>query len=91
VVADQARSPRARIIDPRGQLLAEAALYSSDDGATHLLAGLQGKDRLLGYYFLNSGRQVHVQLGDDQFGGRLRTRWHGGGRHWLVLTPNSLS
>lgn len=86
-VEPSSTGPRARIIDPGGRILAEAALHRSDDGSTVLLTRLKGKDRLLCYYFLSAGRQVSVQWCDGEFGGRLRTRWQGNGRQWVVSSP----
>jgi hypothetical protein len=79
----------ATILDGEGNELAVAVVSAGEEtGGLAVERVLQGKGRLLEYYFGRGLRTVLVDCGEFRLRGTLQTRWLGQERLWQVrLNP----
>jgi hypothetical protein len=74
-----------RILSDDGRDLATAIVESGQDSMTVTLARVvDGKGRLLQYYFGAGRRAVLLDKGALQLHGTLRTKWMGAERRWYI-------
>jgi hypothetical protein len=75
----------ATVRDGAGNALAHCLVQTCAPNRQLSLVILEGKGKLLGYYFTQGERDVVLELGNLRLAGRLATRWAGGRREWNVV------
>ncbi len=73
-----------RILDDNGEELALAILCDGEHDLLTIQRVVQGKGRLLQYYFAKGRRSVHIEAGDFFLTGTMATTWLGAERLWMI-------
>jgi len=78
------RLQRGELVAEDGNVLAEVLVELGEDRDLEIYRILDGKGKLLQYYFVEGKRPVRLAVGDVLLPGSLRTTWSDSSRRWRV-------